>query len=249
MANLQVRLLLRDLAYLLVYSEKTQKFGLISRLIIPVVVLYSIFYARLYSSTLLEEAVELILVLIYELLLASWIRGLRGVLSGLKLYLIFTAISSLVFLISSLPGVLILDPTTIPVLALRLVAFFTALTLFFQLISLGEWRAIFEKIGLRTLSELYPLTLLQLPLTLYYLSESATAVKLKFKGRRLHRVVVPLILLVAYTSRNILESHVIYGFSSSVKIRLIGERDVIIYIVLTVLVVTILLVHVAFKFQ
>lgn len=241
--------MLRDLAYLLVYSDKTQKFGLISRLFIPIVILYSIFYVRLYSSTLLEEAAGLILVLIYELLLASWIRGLRGVLSGLKLYLIFTAISSLVFLISSLLGVLILDLTTIPVLALRLVVFFTALTLLFQLISLNEWRAIFEKLGLKTLSELYPLTLLQLPLTLYYLSESATAVKLKFKGRRLHRVVVPLILLVAYTSRSILESYVIYGFSSSVKIRLISKRDVVVYITLIVLVVAILLVHVAFKFQ
>jgi len=236
--------LLRDLTYLLVYSEKIQRFGLITRLIIPIVVLYLIFHTRLYSSTLLEEIVGLILILIYEMLIASWIRGFKGVISGLKLYLIFTAISSVVFLVSSLFGMLAPDPTTIPVAALRLVVFFIALTLLFQLISLDEWRTIFEKLGLKTPSELYPLILLQLPLTLYYLSESATAVKLKYKGRRLHRVVVPLILLTAHTSRSILESYVIYGFSSRVKIKLISKYDIIIYITLTILIITILLLHV-----
>jgi hypothetical protein len=199
---------------------------------------------RLYSSTLLEEIVGLILILIYEMLIASWIRGFKGVISGLKLYLIFTAISSVVFLVSSLFGMLAPDPTTIPVAALRLVVFFIVLTLLFQLISLDEWRTIFEKLGLKTPSELYPLILLQLPLTLYYLSESATAVKLKYKGRRLHRVVVPLILLTAHTSRSILESYVIYGFSSRVKIKLISKYDIIIYITLTILIITILLLHV-----
>jgi len=236
--------LLRDLTYLLVYSEKIQRFGLITRLIIPIVVLYLIFHTRLYSSTLLEEIVGLILILIYEMLIASWIRGFKGVISGLKLYLIFTAISSVVFLISSLFGMLAPDPTTIPVAALRLVVFFIVLTLLFQLISLDEWRTIFEKLGLKTPSELYPLILLQLPLTLYYLSESATAVKLKYKGRRLHRVVVPLILLTAHTSRSILESYVIYGFSSRVKIKLISKYDIIIYITLTILIITTLLLHV-----
>lgn len=236
--------MLRDLTYLLVYSEKIQRFGLITRLIIPIVVLYLIFHTRLYSSTLLEETVGLILILIYEMLIASWIRGFKGVISGLKLYLIFTAISSVVFLVSSLFGMLAPDPTTIPVAALRLVVFFIALTLLFQLISLDEWRTIFEKLGLKTPSELYPLILLQLPLTLYYLSESATAVKLKYKGRRLHRVVVPLILLTAHTSRSILESYVIYGFSSRVKIKLISKYDIIIYITLTILIITILLLHV-----
>lgn len=236
--------MLRDLTYLLVYSEKIQRFGLITRLIIPIVVLYLIFHMRLYSSTLLEETVGLILILIYEMLIASWIRGFKGVISGLKLYLIFTAISSVVFLISSLFGMLAPDPTTIPVAALRLVVFFIVLTLLFQLISLDEWRTIFEKLGLKTPSELYPLILLQLPLTLYYLSESATAVKLKYKGRRLHRVVVPLILLTAHTSRSILESYVIYGFSSRVKIKLISKYDIIIYITLTILIITTLLLHV-----
>jgi len=236
--------LLRDLTYLLVYSEKIQRFGLITRLIIPIVVLYLIFHTRLYSSTLLKETVGLILILIYEMLIASWIRGFKGVISGLKLYLIFTAISSVVFLVSSLFGMLAPDPTTIPVAALRLVVFFIVLTLLFQLISLDEWRTIFEKLGLKTPSELYPLILLQLPLTLYYLSESATAVKLKYKGRRLHRVVVPLILLTAHTSRSILESYVIYGFSSRVKIKLISKYDIIIYITLTILIITTLLLHV-----
>lgn len=236
--------MLRDLTYLLVYSEKIQRFGLITRLIIPIVVLYLIFHTRLYSSTLLEEIVGLILILIYEMLIASWIRGFKGVISGLKLYLIFTAISSVVFLVSSLFGMLAPDPTTIPVAALRLVVFFIVLTLLFQLISLDEWRTIFEKLGLKTPSELYPLILLQLPLTLYYLSESATAVKLKYKGRRLHRVVVPLILLTAHTSRSILESYVIYGFSSRVKIKLISKYDIIIYITLTILIITTLLLHV-----
>lgn len=236
--------MLRDLTYLLVYSEKIQRFGLITRLIIPIVVLYLIFHTRLYSSTLLEEIVGLILILIYEMLIASWIRGFKGVISGLKLYLIFTAISSVVFLVSSLFGMLAPDPTTIPVATLRLVVFFIVLTLLFQLISLDEWRTIFEKLGLKTPSELYPLILLQLPLTLYYLSESATAVKLKYKGRRLHRVVVPLILLTAHTSRSILESYVIYGFSSRVKIKLISKYDIIIYITLTILIITTLLLHV-----
>jgi hypothetical protein len=193
---------------------------------------------------LLEEIVGLILILIYEMLIASWIRGFKGVISGLKLYLIFTAISSVVFLVSSLFGMLAPDPTTIPVATLRLVVFFIVLTLLFQLISLDEWRTIFEKLGLKTPSELYPLILLQLPLTLYYLSESATAVKLKYKGRRLHRVVVPLILLTAHTSRSILESYVIYGFSSRVKIKLISKYDIIIYITLTILIITTLLLHV-----
>ena len=236
-----MRAVLRDFAYLLAYSEKAEAYGFVSRVTVPLVTLCLVFYVRAFSSTLLEEVLGLLALFTYELLLVSQIRGLRGFLLGLRLYVLFIVLSSLVFLASSLLGMLAPDPITIPIAALRLLVLFSALTLLLQVISLSEWRAIFRKLGLKSVAELYSLVLLQLPLVLYYLSESAVTIKLKYRGKRLHRVAVPLILLVAYTSRGVLESYLIYGVDHSGELKLSGERDAVLYTSILVLVVVVLL--------
>ncbi len=234
-------MVLRDFAYLLMYSEKAEAYGLVSRMLAPLVTLCLVFYVRLFSNTLLEEILGLLAVFTYELILVSQIRGLRGFLSGLRLYVLFTVLSSLIFLASSLLGMLAPDPITIPIAALRLLVLFSALTLLLQVISLSEWRAIFRKLGLKSVAELYSLVLLQLPLVLYYLSESAVTIKLKYKGKRLHRIAIPLILLVAYTSRSTLESYLIYSGDYSEELKLRGKRDSVLYTSILVLIAVVLL--------
>jgi hypothetical protein len=233
---------LRDFAYLLAYSEKAREYGLVARLTLPLVALGLVFYVRTASRSLLGEVSGLLAVFTYELVFMSRIRGLKSSLSGLRLYVLFTALSSLVFVASSLLGMLAPDPTIIPVAALRLVVLFTALTLLLQVVSLREWTSILRKLGLKFVADLYTLVLLQLPVVVYYLSESAVTVKLKYKGRKLHKIAIPLILLTTYTSRSALESYLIYGEPPTEKLTLWRRRDAVIYVSTLLLVVLVLTV-------
>jgi hypothetical protein len=233
---------LRDFAYLLAYSEKAREYGLVARLVVPLVALGLVFYVRTASRSLLGEVSGLLAVFTYELVFMSRIRGLKSSLSGLRLYVLFTALSSLVFVASSLLGMLAPDPTTIPVAALRLVVLFTALTLLLQVVSFREWTSILRKLGLKFVADLYALVLLQLPVVVYYLSESAVTVKLKYKGRRLHKIAIPLILLTTYTSRSALESYLIYGEPPTEKLTLWKRRDAVLYVSTLLLVVLVLIV-------
>lgn len=234
--------MLRDFAYLLAYSEKAREYGLVARLVVPLVALGLVFYVRTASRSLLGEVSGLLAVFTYELVFMSRIRGLKSSLSGLRLYVLFTALSSLVFVASSLLGMLAPDPTTIPVAALRLVVLFTALTLLLQVVSFREWTSILRKLGLKFVADLYALVLLQLPVVVYYLSESAVTVKLKYKGRRLHKIAIPLILLTTYTSRSALESYLIYGEPPTEKLTLWKRRDAVLYVSTLLLVVLVLIV-------
>jgi hypothetical protein len=233
---------LRDFAYLLAYSEKAREYGLVARLVVPLVALGLVFYVRTASRSLLGEVSGLLAVFTHELVFMSRIRGLKSSLSGLRLYVLFTALSSLVFAASSLLGMLAPDPTTIPVAALRLVVLFTALTLLLQVVSFREWTSILRKLGLKFVADLYTLVLLQLPVVVYYLSESAVTVKLKYKGRKLHKIAIPLILLTTYTSRSALESYLIYGEPPTEKLTLWKRRDAVIYVSTLLLVVLVLTV-------
>jgi hypothetical protein len=76
----------------------------------------------------------------------------------------------------------------------------------------------------------------------YYLSESAVTVKLKYKGRKLHKIAIPLILLTTYTSRSALESYLIYGEPPTEKLTLWKRRDAVIYVSTLLLVVLVLIV-------
>jgi len=233
---------LRDFAYLLAYSEKAREYGLVARLVVPLVALGLVFYARTASRSLLGEVSGLLAVFTHELVFMSRIRGLKSSLSGLRLYVLFTALSSLVFVVSSLLGMLAPDPITIPVAALRLVVLFTALTLLLQVVSLREWASVLRRLGFKSVADLYALVLLQLPVVAYYLSESAVTLKLKYRGRRLHKIAVPLILLTTYTSRSALESYLIYGEPPAEKLMLWRRRDTVLYAYTLLLVVLVLLV-------
>ncbi len=234
--------MLRDFAYLLAYSEKAREYGLVARLTLPLVALGLVFYVRTASRSLLGEVSGLLAVFTHELVFMSRIRGLKSSLSGLRLYVLFTALSSLVFAASSLLGMLAPDPTIIPVAALRLVVLFTALTLLLQVVSFREWTSILRKLGLKFVADLYTLVLLQLPVVVYYLSESAVTVKLKYKGRKPHKIAIPLILLTTYTSRSALESYLIYGEPPTEKLTLWKRRDAVIYVSTLLLVILVLMV-------
>jgi glucan phosphoethanolaminetransferase (alkaline phosphatase superfamily) len=134
------------------------------------------------------------------------------------------------------------DPTTIPVAALRLVVLFTALTLLLQVVSLREWASVLRRLGFKSAADLYALVLLQLPVVAYYLSESAVTLKLKYRGRRLHKIAIPLILLTTYTSRSALESYLIYGEPPAEKLTLWRRRDAVLYAYTLLLIVLVLLV-------
>ncbi|MEM1695338.1 MAG: hypothetical protein QXS14_02040 [Desulfurococcaceae archaeon] len=235
--------MLRSLSYLLVQSKRLEQFSTLSRLFTALFILAYLTYAR-FGAELGAEVVRTVIALSVVLAISSLVRGLRVVLEGARLILLFTLAGALVFYLSSLLGWLAPDPAYIPVGALRLVAFFLSFSLFFQMLSLEEWRYLFNKLGLKTQALVLSVTVAHIPVLLNYLSESAVAIKLKFKGRKLYKLVVPLILLSLYTARGLYEAHLIYRASLKprAKFTFFKRNDFLLYSVVLFLVITIFLV-------
>ncbi|MEM3805831.1 MAG: hypothetical protein QXM43_06155 [Desulfurococcaceae archaeon] len=211
---------------------------MVSRLFTALLILVYLTYTR-FDAELRAEVIRTALVLFVVLAIMSLVRGLRIVLEGIRLFLLFTLAGALVFYLSYILGWLAPDPVNIPVGALRLVAFFLSFSLFFQVLSLEEWRYVFSKIGLKTQSHLLSVTAAHIPVLLNYLSESAVAIKLKFKGKKLYKLVVPLILLSLYTARGLYEAHLIYGATlrPRVKFTIFKKKDVLLYCIVLLLII------------
>ena len=232
--------MLREFSYLFTYSRRFENYSTLARFIFPSSIIILLFTSMHISRNLIVEVYMYTSIFLVELIMASHIRGVRSIINGLKLIISFIIVGSIVFYISSLLGWLSPDPFRIIPGALRLVAFFTALVLFFQVITIREWRRIFNALGLKKQSMLFSMIMLQIPTTMYYLSEAATTIRLKYKGKKIHKIVVPLILLSLYTSRSMIESYVLYGVSLESKLTLFKKKDIFIYTLL--LTVTILVI-------
>lgn len=237
--------MLRELSYMFTYSKKIEDHSTLARALAAFTTIALLLTARFLSRSITEEVARLTLIFSFELYLASRARGARGVLAGLKLILMFTIIGALVFYASYLLGWLAPNPTEIVPGALRLVAFFLGFSLMFQLVSLREWRGLMSKLGLKGQALALSMTMSQIPTTLYYLSEAATTIKLKYKGKRLHKMTVPLTLLSFLTSRSLAESYFIYGLPvMDSKLTIYKNKDVYLYLLLVVLVIVVTLIDV-----
>ncbi|MEM1628853.1 MAG: hypothetical protein QW551_06240 [Desulfurococcaceae archaeon] len=229
--------MLRSLSYLLVQSRKLEQFSTLSRLFTALFILAYLTYTR-FEAGLRAEIIRTALVLSIVLAISTLIRGVRVVLEGTRLILLFTVAGALVFYLSHFMGWLAPDPVNIPVGALRLVAFFLSFSLFFQVVSLEEWRYVFSKMGLKTQAFMLSVTIAHIPVLLNYLSESAVAIKLKYRGRKLYKLVIPLILLSLYTARGLYEAHLIYGATLRPRIRFtfFKKKDILLYSVVLFLI-------------
>ncbi len=236
---------LRELSYMFTYSKRLEDYSTLARFLAASTTIALLLATRFLSRSITIEVVRLILIFSFELYLASRVREARGVLAGLKLILAFTVIGSLVFFLSHLLGWLAPNPIEVIPGALRLVAFFLGLSLLFQLISLREWRSLMNMLGLKKQALALSMVMSQMPTTLYNLSEATTTIKLKYKGKRPYKIVVPLALMSFLTSRGLAESYLIYG-APTVTARLTTHKkmDAYLYLLLAILVIGIALIDV-----
>jgi hypothetical protein len=100
-----------------------------------------------------------------------------------------------------------------------------------------------SKLGLKEQALTFSMMLSQIPTMLYYLSEAATTIKLKYKGKKPYKIVVPLTLLSFLTSRSLAESYSIYGSPTvTTKLTIYKKKDVYLYSLLAVLVIGVTLI-------
>ena len=237
--------MLRELSYMFTYSKKLEDYSTLARILVSSAIIALLLATRFLSRSTTVEIARLTLILSFELYLASRAREARGVLAGLKLILTFTIIGALVFYASYLLGWLAPNPVEIVPGSMRLVAFFLGFSLLFQLISLREWRGLMGKLGLNKQALALSMVMSQIPTTLYYLSEATTTIKLKYKGKRLYKVVVPLALLSFLTSRSLTESYLIYGAPTmAAGLSTHKKKDVHLYSLLIVLAIGVALIDV-----
>lgn len=228
--------MLRDLSYMLTYSNKLDDYSTLCRMLLASSTIVLLLIIRWSSMRIITEAVMLTLIFLFELYLASLARGLRGVLAGLKLIFLFAIIGTLVFCISYLVGWLAPHPTTLLPGVLRLVVLFLSFSLLFQLVSLQEWRSIISKLGLKNQAIVLSMVFSQIPAIIHYLSEAVTTIKLKYRGRKLHKVATPLTLLSFLTSRSLTESYLIYGLPTCSELTLYKRRDLHLYLMFVMLI-------------
>lgn len=232
---------------MLLQSRKLESFSTLSRILVAVATIVLAASSR-FSASLESEVVKLLILLALCLGISSYFKGLRVVLGGLKMLFLFVLLGLAVFAASWALGLLAPEPLSLIPGALRLVTLFTSLSIAFQLVSPREWRALFKHLGLARQAEILSLAILQLPLVLNYLSEAAVTVRLKYRGRCLHKLAVPLVVLVAYTSRSLYEAHLLYGVSyGNAELTVFKKRDFILYLLLLLAVVAYLAVEPALR--
>lgn len=225
--------MLRDFSYLLISSKKLEEFSFTSRLVTGLTFTFLAIVAFRYAQEgWIIRITRLLAIFSAQLLIISYLRGLRALLMGLRLLLFFILVGTAILYIGPLFGWSSPHPLDALTGVIGLVVIFITLSLFFQLVSIREWRRVFEILHLKRHALLFSLVLLQMPLTLYYLSEAFTTIKLKYGGKRLHKVVIPMVLLLLYTSRSYLEAYMLYGLPERCKLEKFKSRDVLLYLTL-----------------
>lgn len=226
---------IRDLSYLFIYSRRLEIFGFVARLAIAL--FFIILSLHALAGSLEAIAKRLLVIIALEIMVLSYFRGFKATIGAIRLVLLFVLLGSGVYALSVLLGYAPLSLFNILFGSLQLVSIFTAFSLLFQLVSLREWRSIYGMIGLGEYAVLFSMVMAQLPLVIYYASEAFTTTRLKYGGKRLYKFVIPLTLLALYTSRNLVESYLLYGAPLKSKISLFKPRDFYLYILLAGLIV------------
>ncbi|MEM0297530.1 MAG: hypothetical protein QXS42_02225 [Zestosphaera sp.] len=228
--------MLRELAYMFLYAGDDKGLSTVCRIIAPLWLTALTLSSRASPNPTTYYLTPLS-VLMVEFALAGYVRSWRLVLSGLRLVLLFTLVSTAIFALSTF-----INPPAPPIPELasgvaRLVSLFLGFTLLFQLVSLREWRGVLHRIGLRRQSLIISMIMTQLPTTLMHFSEALTTVRLKYVGRRVERLVTPLTYYTVLNTRNVVEAYAQYPPSVRARLTLLKGRDLMIYTGLAVLTV------------
>ncbi|MCC6057812.1 MAG: hypothetical protein LM568_02720 [Desulfurococcaceae archaeon] len=223
-------------------SRRVKKFGLTARLLMTLSIVIASILLFILPKPLDRLAISVSSILILELLIL-WIGGgLKKVLSGFIVILIFIFIGFLITLFSIFLGFVPppLDYATISMfrMVILVLSFATAI----QFFTVEEIRWLLTRLGLRDVSVVVALTLSQLPLTYIQFSEAITTVKLKLGERNLYKVVKPLVVYSVMNSLNLAEALYIHGVYEPIKPRfLCGKKDSILIAVSIAVLVLVLL--------
>jgi hypothetical protein len=223
-------------------SRRVKKFGLAARLLMTLSIVIASMLLFILPKPLDRLAISVSSILILELLIL-WIGGgLKKVLSGFIVILIFIFIGFLITLFSVFLGFVPppLDYATISMfrMVILVLSFATAI----QFFTVEEIRWLLTRLGLRDVSVVVALTLSQLPLTYIQFSEAITTVKLKLGERNLYKVVKPLVVYSVMNSLNLAEALYIHGVYEPIKPRfLCGKKDSILIAVSIAVLVLVLL--------
>lgn len=94
-----------------------------------------------------------------------------------------------------------------------------------------------SKLGLKSQAIVLSMVLSQIPVVIRYLSEAITTIRLKYRGKKLHKVATPLALLSLLTSRALTESYLIYGLPASSELTVFKRKDLRLYLLFVTLVI------------
>ncbi len=219
--------MLRELAYMFLYNEKSKAYSTVGKAVFSLSLIF-----LLCSSTKLEGIPYYaypIAIACIELGVVSYLKGFYRALRAVTVIAFFMVLGSAVFAINKVLGYPSPQYDEIIMGAVRIFSFFLAFSLFFQLISLEEWRGIMIRLGFRNQALILSMISILLPLTLIHFSEALVAVKLKYGGKRLTSLVTPLAFLAVMNSRNIVEAYVLYPLRIEGEVSLFRPRDLILY--------------------
>lgn len=221
-------------------SKEVRNYGLISRVFMSISIIVT--SLLLFILDLPLNKIVLLTTLLFTLeFLILWISGgLRKVLSGFVVILVFVFIGFLITLFSMLIG-FASPPIGYSISSMfRMVVLVLSFATMVQFFTVEEIRWIMVKLGLEDISTIVTLTLSQLPLTFIQFSEAIITIKLKLGRRDLYKVVKPLIIYSIMNSLNLAEALYIHGVYKPRRPRLFnGVKD---FIIITVSVAPIVMV-------
>ncbi len=219
--------MLRELAYIFLYNEKSKAYSTLGKAVFSLS-LISLLYFSTKLGGVLYYAYPIAIACV-ELCLVSYLKGFYRALKAVTTIAFFITLGSAVFAFNRLLGYPSPQYGEIVVGAVRVFSFFLAFSLFFQLISLSEWRGIMIRLGFRNQALIISMINILLPLTLIHFSEALVTVKLKYGGKKLTSLVTPLAFLAVMNSRNIVEAYSLYPPRIEGEASLFKPRDLILY--------------------
>jgi hypothetical protein len=221
-------------------SKEVRNYGLISRVFMSISIIVTSLLLFILDLPLNKIVLLTTLLLTLEFLILWISGGLRKVLSGFVVILVFVFIGFLITLFSMLIG-FASPPIGYSISSMfRMVVLVLSFATMVQFFTVEEIRWIMVKLGLEDISTIVTLTLSQLPLTFIQFSEAIITIKLKLGRRNLYKVVKPLIIYSIMNSLNLAEALYIHGVYKPRRPRLFnGVKD---FIIITVSVAPIVMV-------
>lgn len=220
---------IREFAYVFTVSEKARKFGLLVRVFVPAVLILSL--SLPYVAPWIQiSPVQTLAAVVYEVMIAAYLAGVKRLINMLKLVGVFLLLGFFLNTVSLILGYEPSDLLTIALRSLRIVAIVIAITLLFQLLSIGEIRYLLAKIGLKRYSEMLAVAMAQLPVTFMTFSEAYVVAKLKLGEKNLASLIKPLVVDSILNSRHLAEALYIHGIPPTPRPKLISPKDPLILV-------------------